>query len=255
MDDSPRSALSYATSQRISSASTQLTADRIHQRFSSAITRFTANTRPTLNSTHNQTPQLPSGLVTASPPLTIRETNEKEEPTIDEPPTHAYQIPQQSNVGSESVFLADPPSISSIKIRSAKNIRRPSDSKSLSCPFYVMYFTNLAMQQQRQGKEPNENDDENERNPFAATSSIRKVPVNSRTSTAHAKRSLHRRQVNSPISTQTFSTNDDDDRTTNSTSIGQNRRLITRASPMVDTEQTHSLRDILRTSSLNHVQV
>ena len=254
MDDSPRSALSYSTSQRGSSASTQLTADRIHQRFSSAITRFTANSRPILNSINNQTPPIPSGLVAQSPPLTIRETDEREEVPSDEPRTHAYQIPQQSNVGSESIFLADPASISSIKTRSAKNIRRPSDSKSVSCPFYVMYFTNLTMQQ-RQTKDSNGTEDENDRVPFAVPSTIRKVPVNSRMSTAHPKRSLNRRQVNSPISINTFSTVEDDDRTTTSTSIPNHKRGSTRISPLIDHENTHLLRDILRTSSWNHVQV
>lgn len=207
-----------------------------------------------MNSTNHQTPPLPPGAVAQSPPLTIREADEHEEVPTDEPPTHAYQIPQQSNVGSESVFLADPAAISSIKTRSARNIRRPSDSKSVSCPFYVMYFTNLTMQQ-RQTKDANGADDETERTaPFIASSSIRKVPVNSRTSTAHAKRTLNRRQTNSPISINTFSTVDDDDRTTTSTSIPY-KRGSTRISPLIDHENTHLLRDILRTSSWNHVQV
>jgi len=85
------------------------------------------------------------------------------------------------------------------------------------------------------------------------SSKVRKVPVNSRTSTANPKRQLTGRQVNSPISMNTYSTIDDD-HTTNSTSIAYNKRLSTKISTG-ESENSHMLGDILRTSSWNHVQV
>jgi hypothetical protein len=246
LDDTPNSVLSHSPSNPGSSASTVLTADRIHQRFTSAITNITANTRPTIpemNDTSNQTPGITEQ---SSPSPPIDESDDNQQETIDYQTTHAYQIPQQSNVGSESIFLTDPPSISSIKSRSATHNRRYKDLKSVSCPFYVMYFTNLTMQQ-RENKDTSINNKENYVSKLTMSSAMRKVPRNSRTSTANPKRYLTRRQVNSPTSMNTCSTIDDDDRMTNSTTIPYNRRLLT-------IENEH-LRDILRTSSWNHVQM
>jgi hypothetical protein len=148
-------------------------------------------------------------------------------------------------VGSDSIFLTDPPPISSIKTRSAKLHRRSNDLKSVSCPFYVVYFTNLAMQQQENKDNNNTNEKENN------VLTINKVPVNSRTSASHPKRQSIRKQGNSPISMKTYSTIDDDDRLTTSTSVSSNKRLFQKL-PTVEDE---NLGDILRTSSCNPVQV
>jgi hypothetical protein len=147
--------------------------------------------------------------------------------------------------------------MSLITTRSAKYDRRYKDSKTVSCPFYVMYFTNLAMQQ-RQNTDNNTNGKDNnnketDKTTLPMSSKVRKVPVNSRTSTANPKRQLTGRQVNSPISMNTYSTIDDD-HTTNSTSIAYNKRLSTKISTG-ESENSHMLGDILRTSSWNHVQV
>ena len=184
----------------------------------------------------------------------MNETIIKQQDSIDYRTTHAYQIPQQSNVGSESIFLTDPPLISSIKRRSAHtdHRRRSKDSKSISCPFYVMYFTNLAIQQHQQNQDDNFDNKENDRIITGNTSSMRKVPVNSRISTVNIK---NQRQVHTPISIKTYSTIDDsDERLTNSTSAHLNKRLsrkilsnVNKNSPLLD--------DLLRTSSWNHVQV
>ncbi|CAF2356874.1 unnamed protein product [Rotaria sp. Silwood2] len=264
LDGTPQSDFSYSTSCRLSSASTIFTADRIHQRFSSAITNVPANigsTMPIINDTSNQTSQIIAGITPTSPPPPpspplVHETDDNQKDTIDYRTTHAYQVPQQSNVGSDSIFITDAPIVSSIKTRSAKYDGRQSESKSVSCPFYVMYLTNLAMQQ-RQNKTDNNIHNHNnvhELTPLGMSSMVRKVPFNSRISTAHAKNQSIRRQVNSPISMNTYSTIDDEDSMTISTSFPNNKRLSAKMSNS-DNENSHMLRDILRTSSWNHVQV
>lgn len=207
---------------------------------------------PTINDVSSRMTQVHSGIAGPSPAQIIDETDSHQQEVTEYYPTHAYQIPQQSNVGSESLFLTDPPMISPMKTRSAKyDHRSKTNNKVVSCPFYVMYFTNLAMQQ-RQDNETNNK--ENDPTTFNAPSTIRKVPVNSRISTANPKYHLHRRQLNSPISMNTYSTIDDDDRMTNSTSIYFNKRLSSKLSG-IENENSHMLRDILRTTSLNHIQV
>jgi hypothetical protein len=259
LNDTPQSGISYSTSHRDSSASSALTADHIHQRFSSAITNNTGHTRPTLptiQGTPNRSTQMLSGIAGPTSSQPTNETDDNQLNTADYRPTHAYQIPQQSNVGSESIFLMDPPRISSMKTRSAKYDRHSKDLKSVSCPFYVMYLTNLAMQQQ-QNKDANNNNNNNKENEitaFAMSSVIRKVPFNSRTSTANPRRQSTRRQVNSPISIHTYSTVDIDDRMTNFIQIPSNKRLSTKIST-VGNENSHMLRDVLRTTSWNNVQV
>ncbi|CAF0925039.1 unnamed protein product [Rotaria sordida] len=264
LDGTPQSDFSYSTSCRLSSASTTFTADRIHQRFSSAITNVSANigsTMPTINDTSNQTSQIISGITPTSPPPLVHETennNNNQQDTTDYRTTHAYQIPQQSNVGSESIFLTDTPIVSAMKTRSAKNDCRQNDLKSVSCPFYVMYLTNLTIHQ-RQNKTEQNNNNNNKNNahdvtPLGTSSLARKVPFNSRISTAHIKNQSIRRQVNSPISMNTYSTIDDEDYMTISTSYPNNRRLSAKISSN-ENENSHMLGDILRTSSWNHVQV
>jgi hypothetical protein len=112
-----------------------------------------------------------------------------------------------------------------------------------------MYFTHLTMQQ-RQNQENTTND----RTAFPMSSAIRRVPINSRTSTAYPKRQLTRPQVNSPISMNTNSTLDENDAMISSSYIPYNKRLSTKTSS-TENENLHSLRNILRTTSLNHVQV
>ena len=246
---SPPSPLSYSTSCRLSSASSTLTADRIHRRFTSAITNIPPNPRvyiSTLNDISAENSQTPFNMTALSLPP-VQRTDDIPQEITDYQPTHAYQIPQQSNVGNESIFLTDPPRLSSIKTRSAKNIRyNNNNNKSVSCPFYVMYLTNLAVQQ-RDGKDNNNYND--------TTPTMRKVPVNSRTSTANPKRQSTKKRVNSPISFSTYSTIDNDnDYMTNSTTFPNNKHLSAKLPTTIeDDNNSHLLRDILRTSSWNHV--
>jgi len=146
----------------------------------------------------------------------------------------------------------DPPPLSSIRTRLAKYDRYSRDLKAVSCPFYVMYLTNLAVQQQNKD-DNNTNINETISALTMSSSVVRKVPVNSRTSTAYQKRRSARRRVNSPVSINTCSTIDDD-HTTNSTSFTSNKRFQTKISTD-ENENSHILRDILRTSSWNHVKV
>jgi hypothetical protein len=186
------------------------------------------------NETSNQMTQILSNI---APPITEIDGNQQD--IVDHRFTHAYQIPQQSNVGSESVFLTDSQGFSSLKIRSAKN-----DLKTVACPFYVMYLTNLAMQQ----AQTNDSNRENE----IKSSTKRKVPVNSRTSTVISRYQSSRRQINSSLSINTDLTIDDNVYTANSTPLTSNKRLSAKIST-IENENSYRLRDILRTSSWNHV--
>jgi hypothetical protein len=112
-----------------------------------------------------------------------------------------------------------------------------------------MYLTNLTKQQRS-----NQDNTTHNRTTFAVSSAIRRVPVNSRITTAYSKRHLTRRQVNSPISISTYSTLDENNATTNFSFIPYHKRLSMKTSSM-ENESSNSLRDLLRTRSLNHVHV
>ena len=202
----------------------------------------------TKNDASDQAVQAISSIVGTSLPLPD-ETNDEQQDMIDCPQTHAYQIPQQSNVGSECLFLTDSPVLSPNKANSARNDRTP-----VSCPFYVMYLTNLAMQQRQNKIDNNIKNNEKDAGPVRVPSMIRKVPVNSRTSTAYPKYQPIRRQLNSPLSINTYSTVDEDDCMTNSTPLANNKRLSAKMSSL-ENETANVLRDILRTSSWRHVKV
>ncbi|CAF1141667.1 unnamed protein product [Adineta steineri] len=236
LDGTRHGTVSYSTSCRLPSASTILTADRIHKRFSSAVTHNTTSTnmiKPTINDASTQTMPILSNIITTINPPII-ETDDNQSNRADYQPTHAYQIPQQSNVGSECVFFTDSSMLSSFKTRSIKTDRYHNDLKTIACPFYVMYFTNLTMQQ----GQTKDNNNENE----IASSTTRKVPVNSRTSTAFPRHQSTRRQVNSQLNLDTYLTTDDNVYVTDSTKIPLN-------------ENSSKLKDILRTKSWNHVRV
>mgnify|MGYP006897129327 CR=1 FL=1 len=258
INGTPYTDFSHSASCRLTSASTNFAVDRIHQRFSSAISKATANTRVTIPvKTDASTPntQLIPGVTGETPSTLAKETIDDQLGSIDYLPTHAYQIPQQANVGSESLFLIDSSVTAPLRTNSTKKNSYHRDNKSVSCPFYVMYLTNLAMQQQ-QHTHNNISVNKHEKNtsPMGMSSTTRKVPVNSRTSTAHHKNQALRRQVNSPISINTYSTIEDDDRMTVSTVNPNNKRSSDNV-PTVENDNTNMLQDILRTSSWNHIKV
>lgn len=204
-------------------------------------------------------PHETSTVVSTLAPITVPTADEKEndqEETPEYQPIYAYQVPQQSNVGSESIFLPDPFTFSSMKARSAKTDRRSNEAKGIACPFYVMYLTNLAMQQRPQKID---NDNANNKNPDATVaptgslSGTRKVPMNSRISTAYPKMQSNRRPVNSPISLNTFSTFEDEESLSSTTPFTNNKRPSAKTSTF-ENESSYLLRDILRTSSWHQAQ-
>jgi hypothetical protein len=242
MTATPPSALSYATSDRLSPVSTNPTPSRLHQRFSSAITNEALNT---LTTTPGMTDTSNKSLVLPSSPCYQEDSKLFE---LNPYTTHAYQIPQRSNVGSESIFpLNPPPPLLTNKTRSTKTNRHSTENKSVLCPFYVMYFTNLAMQQR-----PNYN----KRVPSSISrATTRKGTLNSRISTSHSRYQSSRRQVHSPISINSCSTMDDDnDSVINATSYYNNKRFSAKMAAF-ENENSHMLKDILRTTSWNHVQM
>ncbi len=166
-----------------------------------------------------------NGLRDLSPVTSPSPLNEQElkRDDIDDSLTHAYQIPQRSNVGSESLLSFDSRPLSTIRSRSAKSNR----DKPVTCPFYVMYFTNLAIQER--------------------SSSIDRVA--SAVSTTTAGRSSRRTRAHSPIS---HSTNDN--ATFHSTSYYNNKRFADKMNEF-ETENSFLLKDVLRTTSWNHLQV
>ncbi|CAF1087588.1 unnamed protein product [Adineta ricciae] len=237
LNSTSRDTLSYSTSYRFPSASTVLKADRIHKRFSSAATHHTTNTSvtmPTINDASTQTiPIHPNPIVRLVPPITEIDNNQQ---TIEYRPTHAYQVPQQSNIGNDSVFLP----ISSINQRSAKVDRQHKDFKSVSCPFYVLYLTNLTMQQNLVKDESAHNNESD-----MTLSKRRRVPVNSRTSTNTFQCQSTRRQINSRLSLNTPLTIDDNMCAADTKYLPTTTRH----------ETSFKLHDLLRTSAWNHVQV
>ena len=143
---------------------------------------------------------------------------------IDDSLTHAYQIPQRSNVGSESVVSFESRPLSTMRSRSAKSNR----DKAVTCPFYVMYFTNLAIQ---------ERPSSNERIASAVST------------TTTAGRSSRRTRTQSPISHAT-----NDNATFHSTSYYNNKRFAEKMNEF-ESENSFLLKDVLRTTSWNHLQV
>jgi hypothetical protein len=241
MSNTSQTALSYSTSHRLSSASTSHTAGRVHQRYSSALTNRTLNTLlsiPGMTDTTDQFATVPSS------PFNEEASYQYE---INDHITHAFQIPQQANIGSESIFPLNSPRSSTNETTSTKNIRRANKTKPISCPFYVMYFTNLVIQQR-----PNE---DNRAPSSISTATAHREPVNSRTNTSQSRHQLTRRKVPSPTSINTDSTIDDDnDFLANTTSYYNNKRFSAKMTAF-ETENSHLLKDILRTTSWNHVQV
>ncbi|CAF1269892.1 unnamed protein product [Rotaria sordida] len=247
----PRSALSYSTSNRISSACTNYLVDGSHQRYPSAITNNTIHTLISIPGTmdiSSKSTQSLSGITESSPIINAEDNNQHE---INHPITHAYQIPQQSNVGNEIIFpLNLSPSLLSNKSYSKRKDHRSKGTKSGSSPFYVMYFTNLTMQQQHSN-----NNNENDKRPLSiSATAIRKEPINSRTSTSHSRRQSIRKHVNTPVNSNTYLTIDDNDSTPNTTSYYNNKRFSAKITEF-ENENSHLLKDILRTTSWNHLQV
>lgn len=109
-----------------------------------------------------------------------------------------------------------------------------------------MYFTNLALQQR-----PNSEINENKR----ISSSISTSTTATRRGTVNSRYSSSRRQVHSPISMHTYSTIDDDnDSIINTTTYYNNKRFSAKMAAF-ESENSTLLKDVLRTTSWNHVQV
>lgn len=106
-----------------------------------------------------------------------------------------------------------------------------------------MYFTNLAMQQR-----PNDNTENKRISSSISTATTRKGTVSSRYQSS-------RRQIHSPLSMNTYSTIDDDnDSIINTTSYYNHKRFSAKMAAF-ENENSTMLKDILRTTSWNHLQV
>ena len=195
----------------------------------------------------------PLSIAPPSPAITLNERFNNQVDSNTDQPTYAYQIPQQSNVGSESIF-SHPSSASLLRPRTVKSGRSQSNPRGAACPFYVMYLTNLAMQQKSAKEATAPSNKENEGTPATVLSHTRKVPVNSRMSTAHSGRSGGKRSVNSPLSVNTYSTLDEEDRLTHTTMSAHRNRSSAKTTGF-EKEDAPLLTNLLRMSSWNHTQV
>lgn len=166
---------------------------------------------------------------------------------------HAYQIPQQSTIGSESAFPSTSLS-TAIRNRATKMNARNSKEKSISCPFYVMYLTNLTLQQ---GINQNENEKTASSPTTSATPTPRKgTATTTRIGTSLSRLTSNRRRITSPITIFSRSTmiDDDDDDLTNIAPYYNNKRFSAKMTAF-EHENSHLLKDVLRTTAWNHVQM
>ena len=174
-------------------------------------------------------------MLTSSSPVNDPESGMDE---INHRLTHAFQIPQQCNVGNASIFPLNPPPpppvpSTSTGARSIKSGRLSDGNKSVSCPFYVMYFANLAMQHR-------------------SNNSNSRVPSASSTTT---HRTSSRRQLHSPISVNTYSTLEDENDSNRSSTSYYNSKRFSAKMAAFENENSYLLKDVLRTTSWNHLQV
>ncbi|CAF4035721.1 unnamed protein product, partial [Rotaria magnacalcarata] len=165
--------------------------------------------------------------------------------------THAYQIPQQSNVGSESIFTSHSPTAPfSVKANSKKSFRRSNGPKSVTCPFYVMYFTNLTTQ-----KQPIDNTQKNKSLLSIPTTRVHLATAYSRSNTSYSRYRSAKKRLNTPVTIAANSATDNgDDDETNATLYYNNKRFSAKIAAY-ENENSALLKDILRTTSWNHVQM
>ncbi|CAF3376025.1 unnamed protein product [Rotaria socialis] len=248
----PRSNLSYTTTYRVPSAcTTTQAADRSHPRFPSSMTTATVNTLSSFSAAIDicsKSTQSLSGISESSRVLNEENTNRDE---LDHHVTHAYQIPQQSNVGSESIFTSRSPTAPfSVKANPKNPFRRSKGPKSVTCPFYVMYFTNLTTQ-----KQPINNNQKNKSRLLIPATRVHLATAYSRSSTSYSRYRSAKTRLNTPVTIIANSAmNDDDDDETNATLYYNNKRFSAKIAAY-ENENSTLLKDVLRTTSWNHVQM
>lgn len=202
----------------------------MHPRLPSAVTTTTMTnytSGPTMIDTSIRSLNSSLGYPIPSPPTHEEETSVPKSENNDQV-THAYQIPQLSNVGSESVFVANPSSSLSARSRS-----RRGKQLLATCPFYVMYFSNLSLQQK-----PVEHTNE----------TVKKTPRPSRASSSY-----YQRYTTLPNGKRSTSVERDEDLFASS-SYHQHKDFTAKIAAF-ENENSHLLKDLLRTTSWNHVQV
>ncbi|CAF0833917.1 unnamed protein product [Adineta ricciae] len=225
----PFSAISSFVSRGPSSASTSSV--QPHQQFSSTTKNGPTNTMISIPTTNNE---------------------DNNRPYVNYHVAHAYQIPQQSTIGSESAFPST--SLSTIiQKRATKTNARNSKEKYISCPFYVMHLTNLTLQQEI-------NQNENEKKSSSPTASATPTPrkgtaTTTRIGTSLSRHTSNRRQVASPITIFSRSTMEDDDDDVINTAPYYNSKRFSAKMTAFEHENSHLLKDVLRTTAWNHVQM
>ena len=214
----------------------------MHPRLPSAVTNGTTHTLTSIPSVIDTSVRSMHSSTTLPLPSPVHREDEQHRQETNSRASHAYQIPQASNVGSESVFVSNS-SAGSAKVSSASRARLPNNTGPLmrkknhiSCPFYVMYFTNLALQQRR-----NENVfDEGS----GVTSSPHKSATGSHRTTSDRRHPTTQRQTHCPANIK------EDEQSP----YEQNKRFSAKIAAF-ENENSHLLKDLLRTTSWNHVQV
>ncbi|CAF1086162.1 unnamed protein product [Adineta steineri] len=250
MSGTPRSILSNFTSNRPSSASTNTVATRNHERVSTTTRLGTANTSASISGVDNNSCKSPQTLVTIPTAASTTTGNEDySRHYINHHVAHAYQVPQQSNIGNESA-LPSTSLTTTIKQRATKMGTHNNEKNKVACPFYVMYFTNLSLQQ---NSNDNENDKRSSATPLPTT---RKGTANSRIGTSHSRHSSTRKHVSSPLSMNSRSVIDEDDENSLlSIAPYYNKKRFSARIAAFEHENSHLLKDVLRTTAWNHVQM
>ncbi|CAF0796050.1 unnamed protein product [Didymodactylos carnosus] len=199
------SIISSTSSCRLSSAST-VSAPLQHERYSSAITNATGNTITESYSTSATTV-----------PSTVG-------------PSHSYQVPQLSNVGSESVILRKNP----------KSRNKPP----VACPYYVMYFTQMYLKKEQKDAAILPKNNSNSRNsvPLRRAGRTSSQSILTYNSAFDDQRWIDYKQQNS---------NNNKDKEVEQQSLSK----LSNGMAMFENETVQQLQDLLRTSSWNHIQV
>ena len=205
----------------------------MNPRLPSAVTTTTLNTFtsvPTMIDTSIGSLNSSLGHPIPSPPTHEDEIQSKHD--IHDRVTHTYRIPQLSNVGSESIFVPNSSQISTSL--SARSRSRKRNQSLTSCPFYVMYFSNLTLQQKGQD------------NPLE--SPRKATPRQSRANSSYYQRYT-------TVTNNKRCTNIEDDNGLFAPSSYDQHKRFTAKITAFENENSHLLKDLLRTTSWNHVQV
>ena len=204
---------------------------------------------PSATHISNQLTDSSPRMTAPSPPNNEDDHNQNElNPKI----THAYRIPQQSNVGSESVLPLHSSAVSSITVNSTKKDHRHSYNKSISYPFYMMYFSKLAKQQQQHSNDDNE---QKAMSTSMSNTKMYKQPFNLHRSSSIVRCQSTKKNVKSTMNASKHSNSNNNDHFMANRTPYYSSKHFSAKMIAFENENSYLLKDVLRTTSWNHVKV